>query len=224
MVIYKTTNLVNGRQYIGKSVRNRPSYLGSGSILKKAIQKYGKENFVKEIIDKCSSIDELKEREEYWLNYYDAARNPMFYNTHNYSYGSGIGELATFYGRHHSDDTKNKLIEILSGRQFSDETRKKMSKSKKGKRFSESHRNKLSESKMGNTNSPRGKDHPNFKGYIICISGIYEGTVVTRTEAAKLINVCVSDMNKHLYGKRYISGIKGTKWSIVNNQNEQKEK
>ena len=40
MVIYKTTNLVNGKQYIGKDTKNNPTYLGSGTFLKKAIQKY----------------------------------------------------------------------------------------------------------------------------------------------------------------------------------------
>ena len=91
MVIYKTTNLVNGKQYIGKDVGNKPTYLGSGLILKKAIQKYGKESFKKEILEVCSSPDELIEREEYWLNYYDAGNNPKFYNRHNYSHGRPIG-------------------------------------------------------------------------------------------------------------------------------------
>ena len=70
MVIYKTTNLVNGKQYIGRDAKNNPKYLGSGSLLKKAIQKYGKESFKKEILEVCKSENELKEREEYWLEYY----------------------------------------------------------------------------------------------------------------------------------------------------------
>ena len=45
MVIYKTTNLVNGKIYIGKDKYNNPKYLGSGKILKLAINKYGKGNF-----------------------------------------------------------------------------------------------------------------------------------------------------------------------------------
>ena len=52
MIIYKTTNLVNGKIYIGKDKNNNPSYLGSGKILKLAIKKYGKENFTKETIEK----------------------------------------------------------------------------------------------------------------------------------------------------------------------------
>ena len=41
MIIYKTTNLINGKFYIGKDSKNDPNYLGSGKILKKAFKKYG---------------------------------------------------------------------------------------------------------------------------------------------------------------------------------------
>jgi group I intron endonuclease len=70
MVIYKTTNLVNGKFYIGKDENNNNNnkYLGSGKILKLAFEKYGKENFKKEIIESCISKVELEEREKYWID------------------------------------------------------------------------------------------------------------------------------------------------------------
>lgn len=44
--IYETTNLKNGKKYIGKHYGElNDSYLGSGTLLKKAIEKYGKESF-----------------------------------------------------------------------------------------------------------------------------------------------------------------------------------
>lgn len=46
MIIYKTTNKINGKIYIGRYCGNRSSYLGSGSYLKRAIRKYGKDNFI----------------------------------------------------------------------------------------------------------------------------------------------------------------------------------
>ena len=67
MVVYKTTNMVNGKIYVGKYEGDRESYLGSGYILKKAIKKYGKENFKREIIERCNSIKELIEKEKYWI-------------------------------------------------------------------------------------------------------------------------------------------------------------
>lgn len=63
--IYKTTNLENGKIYIGyhETLDIFDSYLGSGSILKKAIQKYGKDNFKKEIIYVFPSREEAITKE-----------------------------------------------------------------------------------------------------------------------------------------------------------------
>ena len=47
MIIYKTTNTINGKIYIGQDKNNNPSYYGSGKILQKAIKKYGKESYPK---------------------------------------------------------------------------------------------------------------------------------------------------------------------------------
>ena len=51
MIIYQTTNLINGKKYIGKDANNNPNYIGSGADLKIAIKEYGKHNFKKEIIE-----------------------------------------------------------------------------------------------------------------------------------------------------------------------------
>ena len=67
MIIYKTTNMLNGKFYIGKDVKNKPSYLGSGVILNQAIKKYGKKNFTKEILETCTTFEELSEKEIYWI-------------------------------------------------------------------------------------------------------------------------------------------------------------
>lgn len=80
MVIYKTLNKINGKQYIGMDSKNNPSYLGSGTLILKAIKKYGKENFKKEILEVCSNISELENRETYWINYYNALEDDNFYN------------------------------------------------------------------------------------------------------------------------------------------------
>jgi group I intron endonuclease len=104
MIIYITTNLINGKQYIGKDEHNRISYLGSGVTLKLAIKKYGKENFRKEIIEYCINREHLKEREEYWLNKYDVSSNNNFYNRIN-----------TSAGPVHTIDSKRAISEKLKG-------------------------------------------------------------------------------------------------------------
>lgn len=68
MIIYKTTNLINGNFYIGQDSKNDPMYLGSGKLLKLAIQKYGKENFVKEIIIECNTKNDLDQQEIFWIS------------------------------------------------------------------------------------------------------------------------------------------------------------
>ena len=56
MQIYKITNLINGKIYIGQDSNDRLDYFGSGLLIKRAIKKYGKENFNKQIIPKAIKI------------------------------------------------------------------------------------------------------------------------------------------------------------------------
>jgi hypothetical protein len=70
MVIYEITNNINGKIYIGKDVFNKKTYYGSGVLIKRAIKKYGKDNFSKKIIDTANSYEELSKKEVYWINKY----------------------------------------------------------------------------------------------------------------------------------------------------------
>ena len=94
--IYITTNLINGKKYIGKKSSSIyvKEYLGSGRVLQTAIKKYGKENFTNEVIEWCESEDSLNEQEIYWISYYDAVKSNMFYNVH--TGGKGGNTLAGF--------------------------------------------------------------------------------------------------------------------------------
>lgn len=65
-LIYKITNLVNGRFYIGahQTENINDGYMGSGKALHAAYKKYGVEKFRKEIIRCCSSVEEMYEVEK----------------------------------------------------------------------------------------------------------------------------------------------------------------
>ena len=80
MVIYKTTNLINGRFYVGQDVNNNPNYIGSGLLLKQSIDRYGKDNFKKEILEYCSSKEVLNEREIFWIQELKAQERGVGYN------------------------------------------------------------------------------------------------------------------------------------------------
>lgn len=83
MVIYKITNLVNNKIYIGqtinydervrhhKQIAFRENSKERDKPLYRAIRKYGVDNFKFEIIDEASNIDELNAKEIHWIAYYD---------------------------------------------------------------------------------------------------------------------------------------------------------
>jgi len=72
--IYLTTNIHNGKRYVGLCTHEKPIltegklYLGSGTILKYAINKYGRESFTRSILQLCNSELELLEAEINWIN------------------------------------------------------------------------------------------------------------------------------------------------------------
>ncbi len=141
-IIYKTTNLQNGKIYIGKAKTNNPMYLGSGSILREAIKKYGRSMFLKEILEECDDCL-LDEREVFWISKFDSTNRSVGYNI---TKGGTGGDTTSQH------PNKNNIIE------------KRGTKIKQWhKSLSESERNnrakKISESKKGKSNGHTGFRH-----------------------------------------------------------------
>lgn len=81
--IYKITNLLNHKCYIGQSIHverrfSEHCFPSKTSMISKAIQKYGKENFSFEIIEECLE-EELNDKENYWIDFYNSI-TPNGYN------------------------------------------------------------------------------------------------------------------------------------------------
>lgn len=63
--VYQTTNLINGKIYIGmhKTRNLDDDYLGSGKVLNQAIKKYGRKNFKREILFLFHTEEEMRQKE-----------------------------------------------------------------------------------------------------------------------------------------------------------------
>ncbi len=90
-LIYKVTNRLNNRFYVGKhKTENKDdSYLGSGILIDRAIKKYGKKNFTKEILFECSSEEEMNQKETDIVDEDFIARD----DTYNVAVGGQGGNL-----------------------------------------------------------------------------------------------------------------------------------
>lgn len=157
MIIYKTTNLINGKVYIGKDKYNNPEYLGSGKLLVKAIKKYGKENFKKEILEYCENDDHMAEREKYWILVHNACMSENYYNIVPGGYG---GDSLTFHPNRTEICEKIKAARKLQVIKHSKETRKKIGDSQRGHKGFWYGKSQTTESNQKRSNSLKGKPKP----------------------------------------------------------------
>ncbi len=105
--IYLTENKINGKKYIGmcKSTHSN-NYLGSGTTLKKAIKKYGKENFTRIILEECETFEKLNNAEEYWIKKYNAVNSNEFYNLTSGGYGGNSDYMKEYWSTFTEDERK----------------------------------------------------------------------------------------------------------------------
>lgn len=183
MVIYLTTNKINNKKYIGKDVKNNPKYLGSGVLLLKDIKKYGKENFKKEILEYCDDNSLLEEREDYWIQHFNALQDDNYYNIRQNvkSWYSGASEYKKQYvkekisksnkGRILSDETKSKISKAnlgkIKGNYHTDESKLKISFKNMGRKHTSEEKLKISEANKGkkHTDETKKKMSESRKGH-----------------------------------------------------------
>ena len=111
-IIYKTINLINNKFYIGKHQCTdlNDGYLGSGIALRKAIAKYGKKNFKREILFIFDSEIDINNKEKEIVTI-DLVNDP---NCYNLTIGGEGGLINPGY--HHSTEVRLRLSEIAKKR------------------------------------------------------------------------------------------------------------
>ena len=85
MLIYQITNIQNNKVYIGQTIRlieqrfhrHRSDALNNilDTHFARAIRKYGKDSFIIEEIDNAQTQDELNQKEQYWIRYYNSVED-----------------------------------------------------------------------------------------------------------------------------------------------------
>lgn len=122
--IYMTTNLVNNNRYIGKKKYDKrgvwKTYLGSGTIMRQAIAKYGYDCFSRDILDVAYSPEELNAKERYWIDEYNAVSDKSFYNI---SPGGDGGNVRAGYTKEAFEASEAKRIAAVNaGRRRGEDT------------------------------------------------------------------------------------------------------
>jgi group I intron endonuclease len=183
--IYKITNKINNKKYIGQSVniKRRKYYhftTHCNMVISNAIFKYGKENFDFEILEECeeSQLDELEIK---YITEYKSTNREFGYNIDNGGNGTGkmseetkqklrelnLGENNAFYGKKHTEESLEKMRVKQSGKKLSDETKQKIKESTTGnknhfygKKHTEEVKNKIKEHHKNNPDYAfNGKKH-----------------------------------------------------------------
>lgn len=155
MFIYKITNTVNQKLYIGQTIRDvdlrfnehlsdKTSTDYFHTSVRKYVEKYGKDVFTVEVIDTASSIEELNEKEIFWIDHY---RTFVGFSDSN-GYNSSLGGT--------DNPMFNEVIKIKHDNKMrSADVRKRISETMKrkaaaGELFSEEHRKNISAAMIGN--------------------------------------------------------------------------
>jgi group I intron endonuclease len=152
MIIYKSTNTITGKVYIGQTTHTlekrikshiKESKIESNRPFMLSINKYGSDNFTFEVIDSASNLDELNKKEIYWIDFYNSV-SPNGYNVTGGGQGKKM-KTTKELSRIISEGLKNS--EKWQKTKNSEEYKLKMKKyfigSNKDKKFSQEHKEKI---------------------------------------------------------------------------------
>ena len=179
-LIYKVTNLINNKFYIGahKTKNKDDGYMGSGKLIKKAIQKYGINNFSKEILMECVSEIEMYEKEKHLVKLCEDSYNLKFggeggwdHIVKNPNWKSPFTD--PILQKKLSQKGIEKLKELRKDKTFVAEWSDKISKSNKGKKsFLGKKHNEETKKQIGLKNSKMTGHHNSQYGTMWITNGV----------------------------------------------------
>lgn len=166
--VYIITNKINGKIYVGSSVKVEQRWREHESDLRlnkhhskhlqRAYEKYGISAFDFKILEEVSDSQKLLEREQHYLDTLTPYQRDVGYNNcrnaHNtlgfkHTEESKKKMSESRKGQKRSEETKNRISEALKGKQKSEEVRRKIGDAHRGKKLSDETRRKMSEAHKG---------------------------------------------------------------------------
>jgi len=208
MIIYMFKNKLDGKIYIGQTIRTfkertKEHLRHKTTCFDKALSKYGIENFEYSIIDKATSIDELNAKETYWI----IKTNSMVPNGYNLCFGGN-----NTYGYSHTEKSKIKMSLTKKktgcmkgeknhyyGKHHTPEIREKMKKA-----WTPERKSKLSEQSKGLDRSYQ----------LVRVRNVETGEIYNSIkEASEKTGVLSTHITRVCKGKRKSSG--GIRWEYV---------
>lgn len=164
--VYLITNTVNGKRYVGVTSKGylfrfyqhiRESRHGTHkSLLHMAIIKYGESAFSIQLIESGVSDDDIKDKEKYYINFYDT----YYANHRGYNMTLGGDGMS---GYHHTEVSKSKISKMLQGHKYPESRNRKIQQAMLGREYKPEWRAALSNARKGRfggaNNSFYGKHH-----------------------------------------------------------------
>lgn len=140
MIIYKITNKINGKYYIGKSIKDKVPFWrhvnaaerGKGYVFSRAIRKYGKQSFDQEIIHYCDYVDDLNVAERYYIKKFKSNTSEYGYNMTKGGDGGDFLSSKSVEERKKISEKRSKAIsKVQTGVPRTDKAKKALSKAQK---------------------------------------------------------------------------------------------
>lgn len=191
-VVYIHQNKLNGKRYIGITNNTSKRWYGNGKKYENcprfhsAIKKYGWDNFYHVVIVSGLTLDEANVLEQFYIHKYRTCEKDFGYNLQR-----GGHFVPTMLGKHHSEETKEKMRRSALGRVISEEQKKHHSEVMKGKLVGE-------------------KNHMSVAVRCINTGEVFESQQI----AAKAKGVLQSKISLCCQGKR--NHVHGLMWEYVN--------